>query len=93
MKEAIDNANANKELNNINNVEFILGKVEDKIFELLENKTIDCVVIDPPRKGLDVKVIDALKNTNIKKIVYVSCNPSTLAKDLGLLKDKYENQK
>ena len=90
VKEAIDNANANKELNNIKNVEFILGKVEDKIFELLENKTIDCVVIDPPRKGLDIKVIDALKNTNIKKIVYVSCNPSTLARDLGLLKDKYE---
>ena len=89
VKEAIDNANENKVLNNIDNVEFILGKVEDKIFELLENKTIDCVVIDPPRKGLDIKVIDALIKTNIKKIVYVSCNPSTLARDLGLLKEKY----
>lgn len=90
VKEAIDNANANKELNNINNVKFILGKVEDKIFELLEEKTIDCVVIDPPRKGLDIKVIDALKETNINKIIYVSCNPATLARDLGMLKEKYD---
>ena len=90
VSEAIDNANANKELNGINNVDFILGKVEDKIQDLLKEQKIDCVVIDPPRKGLDIKVIDAIKNTNINKLVYVSCNPATLARDLGLLKDKYE---
>lgn len=90
VSEAIDNANSNKELNGINNANFILGKVEDRIQDLLKEQEIDCIVIDPPRKGLDIKVIEAIKSTNIKKLVYVSCNPATLARDLGLLKDKYE---
>lgn len=90
---AIDNANENKKLNNVENVEFILGKVEDKIFDLLERINIDCVVIDPPRKGLDVKVIEALKQSKIKRIVYVSCNPSSFARDIDLLKEDYEIKK
>ncbi len=87
---AIDNANENKELNKVSNVEFILGKVEDIIFDLLNKVNIDCVVIDPPRKGLDEKVIKALITAKIKKIVYVSCNPSSLARDINLLKNDYE---
>jgi 23S rRNA (uracil1939-C5)-methyltransferase len=51
------------------------------------------VVIDPPRKGLDAKVIEALKQSKIKRIVYVSCNPSSFARDIDLLKEDYEIKK
>ncbi|MCR5422523.1 MAG: 23S rRNA (uracil(1939)-C(5))-methyltransferase RlmD [Bacilli bacterium] len=90
VSQAIDNANENMQLNNIKNASFILGKVEDKIFALLNEVKIDCLVIDPPRKGIDIKVIEAIKKANIKKIVYVSCNPSSLARDLSMLHNDYE---
>ena len=75
--------------NNIDNTKFIVGKVEDEIFTILENENIDAVVIDPPRKGLDKKVIDAIKKSEINKVIYVSCNPATLARDLELFNDSY----
>ncbi len=88
-KEAIEDANKNKELNGVNNVEFILGKSED-ILPKLNKKGIklDGIVIDPPRKGLDKSLIDSIIDANPEKIVYVSCNPSTLARDLGYLVEK-----
>lgn len=89
VKEAIDDAISNAKLNNLNNTKFIVGKVEEEIFSILENEVIDAVVIDPPRKGIDSKVIEALNNSNINRIVYVSCNPATLARDLELLGEKY----
>ena len=52
--------------------------------ERQENAKV-CVVLDPPRKGCDIKVLDAIIKSDIEKIVYVSCMPSTLARDLGLL--------
>jgi len=86
VKEAIEDANENKKLNKVDNVEFILGKSED-ILPKLNNKgiKIDAIVVDPPRKGLDRTLIDSIIETNPEKIVYVSCNPSTLARDLGYL--------
>ena len=90
VPQAIENAKENQILNNIENVSFKVGKVEDEILSILDEESIDCVVIDPPRKGLDIKVIEAIKKAEIEKIVYVSCNPSTLARDLDLLKDEYE---
>ena len=88
VKEAIINANKNKELNNITNAEFILGKAEDKIEELVKNETIDALIVDPPRKGCEESFLKAI--VGIEKIVYVSCNPSTLARDIKYLKDFYD---
>ena len=89
VKEAVDDANMNALLNKISNVKFVVGKVEEEIFEILNNHNIDAVVIDPPRKGIDVKVLNALKDSGIETIVYVSCNPATLARDLSLFTEKY----
>ena len=75
----INDANKNKELNNITNIEFICSKVEDKIDSF---KDIDLVIVDPPRAGLDDKTKDYLKQINPEKIIYVSCDPITLARDI-----------
>lgn len=86
VKEAIEDAKENLKLNQVDNVEFILGKSEE-ILPKLNKKGIkfDAIVVDPPRKGLDRALIDAIIEANPEKIVYVSCNPSTLARDLGYL--------
>ena len=84
--QAIENANINAKENNVNNVEFFVGESEVVIPDLI-NKGIkaDVVVVDPPRKGCDVKLLNAITNIDAKKIVYVSCDPSTLARDLDIL--------
>ena len=78
-KSNIDDANKNKELNNTNNISFICDKVENKIDEFND---IDLVIVDPPRAGLDNKTKDYLKEINSKEIIYVSCDPVTLARDI-----------
>lgn len=88
VKEAIINAKENARKNKIENVDFQVAKVEDVIQKYVKND-INTIVVDPPRKGLDVKVVEALLNSNIKRIVYVSCNPTSLARDLNLLKEKF----
>ena len=90
VKEAIDNANMNKELNGINNAKFIVGKAEE---ELVRIDDIDVLIVDPPRKGLDKTLVDTILERNIKRIVYVSCDPATLARDLSLLQEKYSIEK
>ncbi|MGL4949065.1 MAG: 23S rRNA (uracil(1939)-C(5))-methyltransferase RlmD, partial [Anaeroplasmataceae bacterium] len=75
----------NKLLNNITNVEFICNKVEDEIDNLLKKTKIDVLIVDPSRKGCDIKFLEAIIKADIKKIVYVSCNPSTFARDLKVL--------
>ena len=82
-KEAILNANINKNLNNLNDINFICGDAS-----IAKNNNYDVIVVDPPRSGLSKKVIDFLNKSNAKTIVYVSCNPKTLKRDLDLL-DKY----
>ena len=85
-KDAIRGANLNKEINNINNISFELGNANNiKIEE-------DILVVDPPRSGLDDKTRNIIINSNIKKLVYVSCNPITLARDINIFKDKYDIQ-
>ena len=90
LKSAVEDARANAQLNQINNVEFEQGLVEDKLPELLENNQIDTIIFDPPRKGLDEKTIDLLLANEFEKIIYISCNPATLARDLKRLKSKYQ---
>lgn len=92
VEEAIRDAKINAKLNGINNVEFYCDKVENKISDLID-KSIDCVVIDPPRKGVEATVLESIINNKIKKIIYVSCNPATLARDLGILKEYYNIEK
>ena len=86
VEDAINDANKNKDLNNRNNIEFILGKTEDNIDKF---KDIDLIIVDPPREGLDKKTKDNLLRINPKEIVYVSCEASTLMRDLNDLKKDY----
>ena len=78
-KSNINDAEENKKLNNIDNISFICDKVENKIDTF---KDIDLVIVDPPRAGLDNKTKDYLKQINSKEIIYVSCDPVTLARDI-----------
>lgn len=94
VSEAIENANENKIRNNIKNVEFILGKCEEEIINLVSKEKIDAILMDPPRKGSDQKFLDTIINAKIIKVVYISCGPAALARDLKYLIDNgYELKK
>ena len=83
---AIENANANAELNSITNAEFFVGKAEEVIpAKYKEGLVADTIVVDPPRKGCDEALLETLIKMAPEKIVYVSCDPATLARDLGYL--------
>ncbi len=82
VKEAIESAVDNGKINNFNNAEFFVGEVERLIDKILLKNKVDAIVVDPPRKGLDDVVVEAIIKSNVKKIVYVSCDCSTLARDL-----------
>lgn len=87
-EEAIKDALLNKKINNINNVDFISGDVGTV---LSKNKfKFDIVIVDPPRAGLDNNSINNIIKINPKKIIYVSCDPVTLARDLNILKEYYD---
>lgn len=88
IPQAIDNAWINAKENKVDNVEFFVGESEVVIPDLI-NKGVkaDVVVVDPPRKGCDKKLLDAITNIDAKKIVYVSCDPSTLGRDLQVLEE------
>lgn len=81
--QAVEDAVINAQENGITNVSFIQGKVEDKLINLTGNP--DIVVIDPPRAGMDHLVIDRMLKIKPQRIIYVSCNPATLARDLKVL--------
>ena len=83
VKDAIKNA----ELNKIKNIEFLCGKVENVINKI---NNIDAIIVDPPRSGLDKKTIDNIFRLDAKKLIYVSCDPVTLARDLNILKEEYD---
>ena len=88
VEPAIDNAKENVKLNDVDNVSFEVGPAEKIIVEWAEKgKQVDVVVVDPPRKGLAPEFIDAVLTMKPEKMVYVSCNPSTLARDLRLLNE------
>ncbi|MGY3777359.1 23S rRNA (uracil(1939)-C(5))-methyltransferase RlmD [Isobaculum melis] len=86
IEDAVKNAKANATLNNIDNVTFELGTAEEWLPQLAENGIkADVLVVDPPRKGLEKELVEAIIDIAPKKVVYVSCNPATLARDLALL--------
>ena len=92
VKEAVDCADELMKINGLQDkVINYCGKCEDilpKIVPSIKNKT--CLILDPPRKGCDEKVIRAIIDSNIEKIIYVSCMPSTLARDVGLFTGNLE---
>ena len=92
VEEAIEDAKENAKLNKIDNTEFIAGDVELILDDLINNKKVipDVIMIDPPRKGLDNKSIENILKVSPKKMVYISCNPATLVRDLAKLEEKYE---
>lgn len=86
IPEAIDNAKKNAEHNSITNAEFITGESEKVIPELIKKGIhAEVVVVDPPRKGCDRTLLEAIAQMQPSRIVYVSCDPATLARDLGIL--------
>ena len=91
VPEAIQDAEINAKLNGIENVEFIVSEVEkilDDSFFSQKGKP-DVIIVDPPRAGLHKNVVEAINNSKVEKVVYVSCNPSTQARDIGLMKNHY----
>ena len=86
VPEAIANAKSLVAENNISNAKFICGACEELLPDIVKQAGGDSVVVlDPPRKGVDKRLIAPLLQSEIKKIVYISCNPATLARDVGLL--------
>ena len=92
---AVENAKQNAILNNIKNIDFIVGDVEFAFDKLLKEDGIvpNIVFVDPPRRGLDDVTIENLNKLNLDKIVYISCNPATLVRDLAKLEDEYKVEK
>lgn len=89
VEDAIKDAKRNADLNNLNNTEFYAGKAEEVVPSLYkEGKKANVVVVDPPRKGCDERVLDTIVSMEPDRVVYVSCNPSTLARDLNYLNQK-----
>ncbi|MEK4114712.1 23S rRNA (uracil(1939)-C(5))-methyltransferase RlmD [Paenibacillus sp. FSL W8-0919] len=88
VKEAIEDARANAELNGMAHVEFEVGASEDVIPRWKEQGIeADVIVVDPPRKGCDPRLLETILQMKPERVVYVSCNPSTLARDLRVLED------
>jgi 23S rRNA (uracil1939-C5)-methyltransferase len=88
VPEAIEDAKRNAELNGITNAEFAAGEAEVVIPKWYkEGNAADVLVVDPPRKGCDEALLETIIEMKPKKVVYVSCNPATLARDLRILED------
>ena len=92
VKQAVEDAAQNAKMNSIENAEFIAGDVEEVLDDLINNKKIipDIVMVDPPRRGLDKTSIQNILKIKPKKLVYISCNPATLVRDLKELEESYE---
>lgn len=92
VPQAIEDAKENAKINNVTNAEFMVGDVEFALSELIEKRKIkpEVVFVDPPRKGLDNTTIQNLIKVSPERIVYISCNPATLVRDLKELEEKYE---
>ena len=95
VPEAIEDAKVNSEINNIANTKFYAGDIKDIMTRdfFKKNGRPDIIILDPPRAGIHKHVAESLIYGNPSKIVYVSCNPATQARDLSLLKNNYEIQR
>ncbi|MBQ0064908.1 MAG: 23S rRNA (uracil(1939)-C(5))-methyltransferase RlmD [Firmicutes bacterium] len=87
--DAVENAEDNAQRNGIENVDFIHGDAAKELSYVKRVEKVDCLIVDPPRTGLDEEMKNAILDSEIETMIYVSCNPSTLAKDLDVLQQKY----
>ena len=92
VKEAIDDANVNAEANGITNCSFYAGDMKDVLTSdfIKENGTPEVMIIDPPRAGMHPDVVKSILEAAPQRIVYVSCNPASQARDLAMMSEKYE---
>lgn len=89
VDEAIKNAKINAKKNKIKNSHYVCNKAEEQIVKWKsEGINANVIVVDPPRKGCDIKLLETIDEMNIEKVVYVSCDPATLARDLKILIQK-----
>ncbi len=87
-ESAVSDANLNCRVNNVSNCSFILGDIRETINSISYKP--DVLVVDPPRTGMHKDILKTVMEMSVSKMVYVSCNPATLARDLGDMSDKYE---
>lgn len=92
VEQSIEDAKENCKINKIKNAEYYVGDTETVFEQLIEKEKVqaDVVVVDPPRKGLDNTTIENIIKIKPKKVVYISCNPATLTRDLAKLEKDYE---
>ena len=89
-KDSVKNAIKNAELNGVKNIEFVAMDAKDYMLGLVEQKMkLDAVIVDPPRSGLDLEFVKAIQVLKPKKMVYISCDPETLIRDLKQLSRTY----
>lgn len=89
IPQAIEDAKKNAERNGIENAEFICGDAAKAAAQLkARGETADCIIVDPPRKGCDSALIGTIEEISPKRVVYVSCDPATLARDIKLFEEK-----
>lgn len=93
IQDAVDNANENAKLNNAEHVSFLCADAGKALKEIVQKKTVDTLIVDPPRTGLDTEMKDTILSASIQNIIYVSCNPATLGKDLKQLQQCYNIKK
>ena len=91
VEQAIKDAKENAKMNDIQNIDFMVGDVEQAFDELINKKNIipTAIIVDPPRKGLDDRTIENIIKVRPKRLVYISCNPATMVRDLAKLEDTY----
>ena len=90
VKQSIDDATFSAKENKIQNTVFINAKVENRIKDVLEKYKPEIIILDPPRAGCNKKILENILSSSVKKIIYTSCNPSTLTRDLEILCNNYE---
>jgi 23S rRNA (uracil1939-C5)-methyltransferase len=95
VKEAIEDAHLNSSLNKITNTKFFAGDIKDMLTEsfVAEHGKPDVIITDPPRAGMHSDVVEQLIKLAVPRIVYVSCNPSTQARDIEMMSALYEVKK
>ena len=91
VPQAIEDAKENAKINDVKNIEFICGDVEVAFHELINKEKIvpSAIIVDPPRKGLDNKTVENIAKIKPAKLVYISCNPATMVRDLTKLENIY----